>query len=247
MKWSERAVVVATVWVAFAGPDPVRAQQPDTLRPPTAAELHARRRAWLEARRTGGAAGAPVEYGSAVVGAAPVGPVGPMGRATVRSGGVPVICRGVLYDGGGRGRGPTGGVAFEGDCRPLGPGLDDRWLGPVGPVPQESYWNGWGWSPAYPFGWSSEGGAAWQFGWPYGVAADECVLVYVAAAGAPPIELPVGLRTLGVADARDFDLAIEARLAQGVAVDLVGLDGRRLRLPAGTLLDDVRVRPCPRR
>lgn len=250
MRWSERAAVLGVLATLFAGPVPVPAQQPDTLRPPTAAQMHAQRRAWLEAQRSGALPVAPPEYGSAVVGAPPgFGAPLPGGPGAVHGGPVPVVCHGYL-NAQGPVRGPVpGGATFMGDCRtygaggPGGPGTPGGpWL-PGGPPPRESYWNGWGWTPAYPFGWGTGAGGAYQFPWP-GAPADACALLYVAAAGAPGIELPVGLRSLGLADARDLDLAIEARLARGLAVDLYGLDGRWLRLEPGTLLDDVRVRPC---
>jgi hypothetical protein len=56
--------------------------------------------------------------------------------------------------------------------------------------------------------------------------------------------LQLGLQSLGLADARDFDLAIDARLSEGRAVTLQGLDGRLVRIEPGTPIEDILVRPC---
>jgi hypothetical protein len=237
MRAVERTVVGLAMAIFLSpGPELVSAQSADTItRRTTATELHAQRRAWLEARRTGALSDAPPVYGTAVVGATGLGPVAsPVG-------GTPVICTGIL---GGPAYSHPGGVSFRGDCRPqfnASGGFTDR---PPWGV-QEYGWNGWGWSPQWPFGWSVDPSAGYAFSWP-GYAAGECVRVQIAAAGAPPIDMLVALQALGVVDAADLDLAIEARLARGQPVDLYGLDGRRVRIEPGTLLDDVRVLPCTR-
>jgi hypothetical protein len=174
-----RSTVLAGALCFLLIPQLAAAQRPDTLgRRRTADEMHAQRRAWLDARRSG--AMTPFEV----------------------------------------------------------PGLP--------PVPFESLWTGWRWTPLWPYGWAAGPGAGYMFGWP-GMMAGECVIVSVRPAGAPAIELPVSLRSLGIADAADLDLAIEARLARGLPVDLYGIYGRRVRLEPGMLLDDLRVRPCESR
>ena len=56
--------------------------------------------------------------------------------------------------------------------------------------------------------------------------------------------MQLGLQALGLADTRDLDLAIDARLSEGRPVLLQGLDGRIIRIEPGTPIDDIIVRPC---
>ncbi len=253
---SVTAALACLALLASAGP--VAAQVADTMgRRLTPAEWQAQRRAWLEARRHGAIGDLPPTYGAATVGAP--GVPGPLG-GTPLGPGIRVICHGWLTPAAGflQGMFPyapglSGGLSFNGDCQPVGGG-GAGYPGAYGPGPYEGPgwgareygWNGWGWSPLGPFGWSAGPGAGYEFPWP-GVAAGDCMRLRVAPAGAPPIDLMVGLRSLGIADPADFDLAIEARLARGLPVDLFGVDGRWIRLDPGVLLDDIRAYPCERR
>jgi hypothetical protein len=95
----------------------------------------------------------------------------------------------------------------------------------------------------FPYGWQASPGSAYGFAWP-GLTAGQCAHVEITGAGGTRYEITVGLQTLGLADIGDLDLAIDARLSNGEAVTLTGVDGRVLRLLPGSGIEDVRVTRC---
>ena len=154
---------------------------------------------------------------------------------------------------------PFGGYGspppFGGYGSPLpfgGYGSPQPFGGSGSPLPfggiQEYGWGAYGPWRSYPgpLGWS-DGAYGWSFS-PGGVEAGptECVDVTVRTAPGREHRIVVGLQSLGLADARDLDLAIDARLSRGDPVVLYGLDGRMLRIEPGTPIDDIVVRPCER-
>jgi hypothetical protein len=238
-----------------AGQDTSRAE-----RRSTATEYQAQRRQLLEQLRAG-ALDAPPAYGSARVGAGSNPRINQVvsGAAAGDPDGVPVRCDGVLAQGPLRRPAPSipdhAGYVFRGECVPLpfGPPVGGRGFGltPFDGILEYGYGSPYGWGgygrggyPLQSWGWSPAPGAAYGFApWP-GVAGSDCARVQILSASGAVHEILVALRPMGIARAVDLDLAIDERLSRGRPVDLIGIDGRRLRLEPGALLDDVRVLPC---
>ena len=98
--------------------------------------------------------------------------------------------------------------------------------------------------PLQRYGWRAAPGAASGFTpWP-GVAGGECARVEITTASGFVHEVVVALRVIGLADPADLDLAIDARLSRGQAVDLPRIDARWVRLEASGGIDDIRVLRC---
>jgi hypothetical protein len=140
-------------------------------------------------------------------------------------------------------------------------------LGPLGGVQEWSYGygygyggNGYGGGYGYGAGYGNGGygsggygnGGYGSGGYGYGggyVAAGpdggvDCARVTIVTATGPSYTVPVALYGLGLGDARDLDLAIDARLSRGMDVVLPGIDGRVLRIAAGTPIEDIRIAGC---
>jgi hypothetical protein len=226
-------------------PTAAQVRRDSTRREATSAEeLHRIRRAWLEQRRMGTLGNGPSPFGSAVVGAP---------RAGVATGvGGPFGPRDFDRDGLGSWRGdrlpypayPLYGRfyhRFNPDARRWG-----GWIDPLLFGVQEYGWGGWyGPWQSYPgpLGWS-DGAYGWYSASPWSQSPSDCVDLTLLLANGRSHRLVIGLQPLGLSDARDLDLAIDARLSEGLPVLLQGLDGRVLRIEPGTPIDDILVRPC---
>jgi hypothetical protein len=108
-------------------------------------------------------------------------------------------------------------------------------------------WTGWGWAPLGGNGWWSSPGTGYSFAPWAGAAGSECARIQLESANGSTYEIVVAVRSLGLADPADLDLAIDERLSRGLPVDLIGVDGRRLRIEPGTILGDMRTQPCGRK
>lgn len=268
MRWVSFCALV----LLFASAGDVRAQERrDSTRGAAATsatsveELHRIRRMWLEQRRQGQLNDAPPAFGSAIVGAPGTGRAtgvvvpGAAGGFGAYDGGYGAFG----YAGGGRGIPFVPPFAFGHDGReglpyPAYPPVgrfygrfhedalrDRRWSDPLlfGVREYEPSW--WGWWPSYPgvFGWA-DGAYGWYSAPPWSRSPADCVDVTLELGNGRAHRLQLGLQSLGLADARDLDLAIDARLSEGRPVMLQGLDGRLLRIDPGTQIDDILVRPC---
>jgi hypothetical protein len=120
-----------------------------------------------------------------------------------------------------------------------------RWTDPLLYGVREYDWGWYGPWQTYPgpLGWS-DGAYGWYSAAPYSQAPSDCVDLTLLLANGRSHRLVIGLQPLGLSDARDLDLAIDARLSEGLPVLLQGLDGRVLRIEPGTPIDDILVRPC---
>jgi hypothetical protein len=120
-----------------------------------------------------------------------------------------------------------------------------RWVDPLLYGVREYDWGWYGPWQTYPgpLGWS-DGAYGWYSAAPYSQAPSDCVDLTLLLANGRSHRLVIGLQPLGLSDARDLDLAIDARLSEGLPVLLQGLDGRVLRIEPGTPIDDILVRPC---
>ena len=120
-----------------------------------------------------------------------------------------------------------------------------RWVDPLLYGVREYDWGWYGPWQTYPgpLGWSN-GAYGWYSAAPYAQSPSDCVDLTLLLGNGRSHRLVIGLQPLGLSDARDLDLAIDARLSEGVPVLLQGLDGRVLRIEPGTPIDDILVRPC---
>ena len=120
-----------------------------------------------------------------------------------------------------------------------------EWYDPLLYGIQEYDWGWWGPTRTYPgaFGWA-DGAYGWYSAPPWSRSPADCVDLTVVLGNGRAHRLQLGLQSLGLADTRDLDLAIDARLSQGRPVMLQGLDGRVLRIEPGTAIDDLIVGPC---
>jgi hypothetical protein len=120
-----------------------------------------------------------------------------------------------------------------------------RWTDPLLYGVREYDWGWYGPWQTYPgpLGWS-DGAYGWYSAAPYSQAQSDCVDLTLLLANGRSHRLVIGLQPLGLSDARDLDLAIDARLSEGLPVLLQGLDGRVLRIEPGTPIEDILVRPC---
>lgn len=130
---------------------------------------------------------------------------------------------------------------FHPDVRDGGGWTDPRLL--FGVQEYESGWYApWRTYPG-PLGWS-DGAYGWYSAPPWSRSPADCVDLTLEMANGLAHRILVGLQSLGLADPRDLDLAIDARLSEGRPVLLQGLDGRVLRIEPGSPIDDIIVRPC---
>lgn len=122
---------------------------------------------------------------------------------------------------------------------------DGGWNDPLLYGIQEYAWGWWGPYRTYPgvYGWA-DGAYGWYSAPPWSRSPADCIDLTVVLGNGRTHRLQLGLQSLGLADARDLDLAIDARLSEGRPVILQGLDGRVLRMEPGSAIDDLIVRPC---
>jgi hypothetical protein len=257
MRLRVRAASFCAILLVIASAAELRAQERrDSTRRATATsaeEMHRIRRMWLEQRRLGQLGEVPPVYGSAVVGPPRAGTA----TGIVVGGGYGSLYRGSarlpLLDPRAFGFAEREGLPFP--AYPPYGRFHDRfnpdafggagWTDPLLFGVQEYDWGWWGPRRTYPgvFGWS-DGGYGWYSAPPWSQSPADCVDLTVVLANGRAHRLELGLQSLGLADARDLDLAIDARLSEGSPVLLQGLDGRLIRIDPGTPIEDILVRPC---
>jgi hypothetical protein len=187
-------------------------------------------------------------------GRAGVGGNAPFGATAFAGHCVPVPLAGVPYGAPGAYGIPGSGVLADPAYPPYGrfyerfhPEETGRggWTDPLLFGVQEYDWSWYGPRRTYPgqFGWS-DGAYGWYSAPAWSGSPSDCVDLTVELANGRVHRVLVGLQSLGLADVRDLDLAIDARLSEGRPVLLQGLDGRVVRIEPGAAIDDIIVRPC---